>query len=287
MTASPAINALSARSGEVQRRERFPHRFFVVTFLWSWIIWLPLVLGGSHIGPLTPNFVAKANLPFLVLAAFGPAVGAVYSLSTLKGWQAARNYLYSILDLRLGWRVWLLTPVLVGGITCAAWKLPELWGAKHLVIRAFFLSSPLNLLTIAFFAGSQEELGWRGYILDPLELRLGPWLGSLVLGVIWALWHLPLFFIPDSGLGAVPFPAFLLLTTGCSWLFSSLRAASGRRTLSGFYAHAMLNVFGSLFPTSPQVRYWLWATFALVIGLIATAIRADKSSQTVLSNTCC
>ena len=226
---------------KIEARARFPYRFFVVTFLWSWMIWLPQVLSALHVIPAGQELAAKANFPALVLAAFGPAMGALYSLRTLNGKGAVRKYLQGVLDLRIGWKVWIAPIALIGGSTCAAWILPELWGAPHLPIRASLLASPLNLLIIALLAGSQEEVGWRGYILDPLEGRLGPWLGSLLLGVIWALWHLPLFFIPESGLGAIPWPAFLLLTTGYSCFFSWLRAASWKRTFSGIFAHALVN----------------------------------------------
>ena len=129
-------------------------------------------------------------------------------------------------------------------------------------------------------------MGWHGYILDPLEARLGPWLANLVLGVIWAVWHLPLFFIPGSGLGDAPWLAFMLFTTGYSWFFSWIRATSGKRAFSGIYAHGLINVFGSLFPTigpgTPQVRYWLWATFAFAIGFTTMAIRSIKPSPAVV-----
>jgi membrane protease YdiL (CAAX protease family) len=261
----------------MEARAQFPYRFFVITFLWSWMIWLPLVLAALHIIPVGQEFLAKANFPALVLAAFGPALGALYSLVTLNGKTAVREYLLGVLDLRIGWKAWIAPIVLLGTSTCVAWILPELWGTPHLGIRSSLLASPLNLLIIALFAGSQEELGWRGYILDPLEERLRPWLGSLVLGVIWALWHLPLFFVPESGQGATPWGAFLLLTTGYSWFFSWVRHASGKRILSGIYAHALVNIFGSVFPTvgpsTPQVRYWLWAIFAFIIGFVAMAFR--------------
>jgi CAAX protease family protein len=251
------------------------------------MIWLPLVLAALHIIPIGQEFLAKANFPALVLAAFGPAVGALYSLGTLKGKEAVRKYLQGVLELRIGWKVWIAPIILIGGSTCTAWILPELWGAPHLPIRVSLVTSPLNFFIIALFAGSQEELGWRGYILDPLEERLGPSLGSLLLGVIWAFWHLPLFFIPENDLGAIPWPAFLLLTTGYSCFFSWLRAASGKRTFAGIYAHALINLFGSLFPTigpsTPQLRYWLWSTFAFVIGLATMAIRSVKSGQAALS----
>jgi membrane protease YdiL (CAAX protease family) len=266
---------------------RFPYRFFVVTFLWSWMIWLPLVLAGLNVIRVGQEFLAKANMPALILAAFGPAMGALYSLSTLNGKGAVREYLRGVLDLRMGWKVWIAPAVLVGGSTCAAWVLPEFWGATHLGIRFSLLTSPLDLVIVALFAGSQEELGWRGYILDPMEDRLGPWLGSLVLGVIWAVWHLPLFFIPGSGPDAVPWLGFMLLTTGYSWFFSWIREASGKRTFSGIYAHGLINVFGSLFPmidpSAPQVRYWLWSIFAFAIGVAAMAIRSVKSGRAVRS----
>jgi len=260
-------------------QSRFPYRFFVVTFLWSWIIWLPLVLAGFHVIPLGPEFLAKADIPAIILAAFGPGIGALYSLWTLENGRAVRNYLRGVFDLRIGWRAFLAPLILIGGSSCAAWLLPELWGAQHLDFHFFLLASPLNLLIIVFLAGSQEELGWRGYILDPLEERLGPFFGSLALGLIWAAWHLPLFLIPGSGLDAIPPLGFLLLTTGCSWFFSWIRKASGQRMVSGIYAHACVNVSGSLFPIAPQARYWLWVSFAFVIGLVTVSVRSFRHSQ--------
>ena len=253
---------------------RFPYRFFVVTFLWSWTDWLPLVLAGFHLIPVAPEFLARASMPALVLAAFGPGIGALYSLWTLGNGRMVRNYLRGVFDLRIGWSACLAPVILIGGSSCAAWLLPELWGARHLDFHFALLASPLNLLIIALFAGSREELGWRGYILDPLEERLGPFFGSLVLGLIWAAWHLPLF------LDAVPPLSFLLLTTGYSWFFFWIRKVSDQRTFSGIYAHACINVFGSLFPIGDHARYWLWVSFALVIGLMTISISFRRSRPT-------
>ena len=83
-----------------------------------------------------------------------------------------------------------------------------------------------------FFGGGQEELGWRGYILDPLEERLGPWLGNLVLAVVWAVWHVPLFFIPGTSQIFVPFAGFTLVLVGYSYFFAAVRQAAGKRTMS-------------------------------------------------------
>ena len=196
-------------------------------------------------------------------------MGALFSLRTLNGKAAVRKYLRGVLDFRLDWKVWILPVITSGGINFAAWILPELWGVPRLAIHLPSLwVLPFFLLTMAFFAGGQEELGWRGYILDPIEERLGTWLGNLALGVIWAVWHLPLFLIPDGGQTYIPFAGFMLLTTGYSWFFSWVRQASGKRTFSGIYAHGLINAFGSVFPTvemtagARQTRYWIWAGLA-------------------------
>jgi membrane protease YdiL (CAAX protease family) len=267
----------------MEGRRRFPYRFFVVTFLWSWVLCLPLVLAGSGIVSVGRDLLSTITIPILVLAGFGPAVGALYSLSTLDGRGAVCRYLRGLLDLRFGWRVWILPVLVSGGITCAAWILPETWGEPRLGLR---LQSPRSMLfyfvIMLLIGGGQEELGWRGYILDPIEERLGPWLGNAVLGVVWAVWHLPLFLIPGSGQDVTPPVAFVLFTTGLSWFFAWVRQASKKRTSSGLYAHAWVNVFGTVFPTTvmapggSQTRYWIWASLAFVVGLVATAARGAR-----------
>ena len=269
----------------MEAQGRFPYRFFIVTFLWSWMICLPMVLAGFDIIPLRKELLAKVSMPVFILAAFGPALGALYSLRTLNGKGAIRRYLWGVLDFRFGWKVWILPIFVVGGSTCAAWILPELWGAPRLGLRLPSLwVIPRYFLIMVFFGGGQEELGWRGYILDPIEERLGPWLANLVVGVVWAIWHLPLFLLPGTGQAFTPFVGFILLTTGYSWFFSWVRQASGKRTFSGLYVHGLANVFGSVFPTvvmaagKPQARYWIWASLTFAIGLATMAIRSIKSN---------
>jgi len=268
----------------VSMQGRFPFRFFVITFSWSWLTWLPLVLGYYGVGPIGKDTVVAVTMPLtLLVAGFGPAVGAIYSMKTLDGWAPVRRYLRGLLDLRLGWRAYLGAIVMLGGCTCVAWILPETWGEPRL---GAFMDSlpklPIYFLAMVLIGGGQEELGWRGYILDPMEDRLGPLLGSFVLGIIWGIWHLPLFFLPFSGQANTPFAAFIILTIGWSWIFAWIREASGRRTASGPYAHGLANastfVFPTLIPASGvlQTRYWIWVTLIFTMGLLACLDRKRR-----------
>lgn len=108
---------------------------------------------------------------------------------------------------------------------------------------------PPYLILMILLGGGQEELGWRGYILDRLEERLGPWLGNVLLGTIWAVWHAPLILIPGTSQGYVPFAGFALVLIGYSYLFAAIRASAGKRPMAALVAHGWGNAFVPLFPT--------------------------------------
>jgi len=219
---------------------------------------------------------------------FGPAAGTFYCLKTLHGKDAMRQYLRGLLDFRLGWRAWLLPVLVLGGSTWIAWMLPELWGEPRveMLLPSVWLFPPYVLIMI-LLGGGQEELGWRGYISDPLEARLGAWLGNLVLGVIWAFWHLPLFFIPGTSQTFMPFAGFVLLTTGYAWFHAWVRQVSGKRTWAGLMSHGWANAFVPLFPTvvmvagAAQPRYWIWVSLTFVIGLITIALSEARLQRRI------
>ncbi len=267
----------------MEEDRHFPYQFFVVTFAWSWLIWLPLVLAGTGIIPLVKNLPGALSVAWISLGIFGPAAGAFYCLRTSRSKGAVRQYLHGLLDLRFGWLAWLAPPMVLGGTIWLAWILPELWGVPRLkMLLPSVWAFPPYLLLMIFFGGGQEELGWRGYILDPLEERLGPWLGNLVLGVVWAVWHLPLFFIPGSTQIYMPFVGFALLLVGYSYFFAAIRQAAGKRTMAGLVAHGWGNAFVPLFPTivmvegAVQQRYWIWAGLTLLAGVLAMIVRLRK-----------
>ena len=57
---------------------RFTYRFFLITFIWSWILWTPLVLGNLKIIPFSGNLISILIFPAMVLGAFGPLASALF-----------------------------------------------------------------------------------------------------------------------------------------------------------------------------------------------------------------
>ncbi|PKP37326.1 MAG: CPBP family intramembrane metalloprotease [Bacteroidetes bacterium HGW-Bacteroidetes-15] len=263
---------------------RFPLRFFIMTFIWSWILWTPLVLGSLKIIPVPGNLISILTFPAIFLGAFGPFAGALFSLRQEKGKGSARKYLKGFLDFKLGWKGYIIPILIFGGSTFIAWFFPELLGEKRIpmLLPSIWIFIPC-LLFMIFLGGGQEEFGWRGYALPILEHKFGIWFANLILGITWAFWHIPLWFITGTSQTHMNFGGFILLMVGYSFIFSWILRISGNRPFSGIYAHGLSNAFISIMPTliiqknMPQTRFWIWVILTFFIGILITVFREKES----------
>jgi membrane protease YdiL (CAAX protease family) len=193
--------------------------FFILTFAIAWSIWLPL-------GFLVPE------KPLLSLpGAWAPTISAILLIGISEGWSDVRKFLSKLLHWRVevGWYLVTLfgvallayLAIAVGvylGIPAPALSLPN--GLSREMLPALL---PL-IFIINIFAGGPlaEDIGWRGYILPKMREGMTALHASLVIGVLWAIWHLPYFIFPSwrSAVGNIPFIWFVLLTTSWSVLFA-------------------------------------------------------------------
>ena len=106
-------------------------------------------------------------------------------------------------------------------------------------------------LAVSTVTQSGEEIGWRGVALPQLAGRVGLRLGSLALGLIWAVWHLPLFLIPGTDLNGQPFVPFLLGVTALSVPMALLYVRTGGSLLLVMLMHASVNNTAQLVPSMP------------------------------------
>ena len=137
------------------------------------------------------------------------------------------------------------------------------------------VSAALGLVFFVFWFGPlPEEIGWRGFSLDRLQARRTALQASLVLGAIWALWHVPLFLIPGT------FQAGLRLGSPRSWIFlASLVPLSilitwvynntERSTLSAVLVHFSGNLSGALLSKTDRVAALELVFLSLAAALVA------------------
>jgi len=85
---------------------RFSLRFFLMTFIWSWILWTPLVLCSYKIITVSDRLLSFLTFPVIMLGAFGPLAGALFVLHQEKGKGFIKKYLQSFLDFNLGWKAY-------------------------------------------------------------------------------------------------------------------------------------------------------------------------------------
>ena len=249
--------------------------FFIITFAWMWLLNAPRVMASYGIITLPP--VLSTLLGYT--AVFGPGIAAFILTRIQSGKQEAKSLW------NRGWtakfpKKWLipalfLMPVM-GMITVLILRLfnqPVAW--EYGLPPAMIV--PIGLL-IWLLGALPEEYGWRGYALPRLLEKYSLLVASLVLGLIWGLWHLPLHFISGTTQFVIPVWEYILQTVLLSviytWLF---RGTKGSILIAGIF-HAIGNLTGAVFP------YWTteagrWISFGLLLVPAALIAFRMKTSE--------
>jgi membrane protease YdiL (CAAX protease family) len=249
--------------------------FFAAAFALTWVCQSPGVLALRH--GVQPG---SGVMLLMAIGSAGPSLVAI-ALSALRGGRAGvRALLRSPASPPLGLlAVALLFPIATHLIGSAALMLAGQYSATHL------LYPPLRpeQIAIAVVAPLGEEYGWRGYALPRLQASLTPVSASLLLGVVWALWHVPTLFMP----GATPsdlwmyLPAYLASSIIYTWLYNAgggsvlgpLLAHLGIHLDNVFRAAALGDGLAPLYSTSA-------ALIAMALGLVATGrMRAPSKAS--------
>jgi uncharacterized protein len=160
--------------------------FLVLTFALSWGTWGWVILTGNDAASLR------------IAGTFGPTVAALL-VTGAAGPAALRHLLRGFTRWRAPSGVWAFSLVSTAAVALAALGIDTaLGGAPHWPNGDAFLLAPVIFLWVLLFSVAGEETGWRGYLLPRLLDRTGPVRASLALGLVWALWHLPLWAMPGD-----------------------------------------------------------------------------------------
>jgi len=251
--------------------------FFPLAFVLSWYSFVLYHLG-------VPRATGGIN-------PLGPAVAAVITAAVFDRGRGVKELLGRYLRWRVGWRPYLFALFVPVAISAGAATINVLMGART-PGRAQLAAWPQILpafIFIFFFIGLGEETGWRGYALPQLQRVHSPVTASLILGVIWAAWHVPLMgreFAPP----VVPFFVVSVLAGSVvsAWLFNR----TGGSLLPQPAFHAAVNSFGAgyvfpMFAGPDLIRLWwiyvaLWTFLAigLVVGSASMRAPAESASST-------
>jgi uncharacterized protein len=220
--------------------------FLVLTFAVPWSVWLA---AAALAAPDHTGFFGFRGPVFLV-GVFAPALVALALTAHAEGRAGVMR-----LVARVGrWEVGLRWYVLAVSFMAATKLLAAL--IHRVVTGAWppFGDTPVILMLggilVSTWVQAGEELGWRGYALPRLARRLGLGGASVVLGVIWALWHLPLFFLRGSGSDGQSFPVYLLHVTALSVVMAWLYWKTDASLLLVMLMHASVNNTTGIVPAA-------------------------------------
>lgn len=250
-----------------------PWVFFGVTYAITWSFLLLAIA-------FDVNFQSVEGVVLQLLALLGPGaagIAFVYLVYDERGrtdfWtrithpqRVGIRWLIVILSVPLG------VTVLAGVVGLLLGGSGPAWGEGV----SQFGANPLAILPALFFATLPpilEELGWRGYALDRLQLQWSALSASVILGVVWSLWHLPLFFIEGSyqhdavGFATTGFWLFMTGIVALSAAFTWVYNNTERSILGIVVFHGWVN-FTAEVVVVPDVPYYaLW--FVLAGAIVA------------------
>jgi len=203
-----------------------------------------------------------------------------------------RDFWRRIIDFRrisFGWYavIFLYAPVKSG----LAALVDVLLGGRGIEPEALtrLAEQPLLIMPTLFFwllfGPVPEEPGWRGYALDGLQVRWGALWASLILGVVWSVWHLPLFFIEGTwqaeavGLGTQRFWLYVLAIVVESVLYTWIYNSTNGSTLAAILFHFVGNAFGELLALSVRAE-----TYSFVLAVVAVTLVIVICGPRALSN---
>ena len=147
-------------------------------------------------------------------------------------------------------------------------KLSDTLVPAEVTLPIYILIVPY-LIMMLLIGGGQEEFGWRGFAQDPLQSTFGVIKGSMILGLIWGLWHAPLWLIVDEGHSYYPLIAYIIFTTSWSVVIGIVYNISGKKVVIPWITPAVGNLSVPLFPVLfledvPQPWYWVWVLLNLI-----------------------
>lgn len=243
--------------------------FFATTYALTWLVFAPILLSGK------PLFSLPLGLNALF---FGATIAPSLVACAIAAIQSGRRGLLALLGQATIWRF---------GVRCyaTALLLPAVLDAIALAVSMLMGGAPRSLQLVFQvqlvipFAALGEEFGWRGYALPRLQKMYRPLPAALILGLVWACWHLPYFVVAGNYLS----PAFLYFIPFASeivassvlivWIYNS----TGRSLLATILYHAALNIAVAIPQGNGLLGLWVstlvFALCALIVALVSPVFR--------------
>lgn len=264
-----------------------PWVFFVIAFGITWAFWIPAIFLGL-------TFDSALGLVFLLLGLTGPGIAGVGLMYLLYEEESRTDFWDRVTNPRRIGRRWYLAVFLYPPVTFAvAAGVDILLGGRGYFLGGWvpqLTSNPAAFLPTLLFASLPpilEELGWRGYALDQLQRTRSALAAGLILGVMWAVWHLPLFLIGGTnqhdvvGFLTLRFWLFMVGVVALSVAFTWIHNGTGGTILASIMLHSWTNF--TLQTVEGTLRTDIFF-YAVVLWLFVVLVTVLRGADTLTKN---
>ncbi|MCL4250064.1 MAG: CPBP family intramembrane metalloprotease [Anaerolineae bacterium] len=256
--------------------------FFVIAYVIVWVFSIPSIAISQ--GWLDPAYSGLRAIN--IISNFSPAIAAIVVTAVVQGRSGVRALLSRLRSsgIPIYWyAAAVLLPLVINLVgQLAAYLISGT--SPHLPGMSWYLF-PVYFAGIFVIVGLAEEIGWRGFALPNLQHQHTALVSSVILGVLWGLWHLPTWWIPGTVQHDLSLPVYVAGTVGftiiLTWLFNSSEGAlvlpvlmhTATNTISGFLP----------VPTPNGLPIQNIVTWGVALILIAVAGAAHLSKRRVES----
>ncbi|MFK4292691.1 MULTISPECIES: CPBP family intramembrane glutamic endopeptidase [unclassified Bacillus (in: firmicutes)] len=217
-------------------------RYVIRTFIFTWILW------GLLISLIKLNITTFGTPLAMILFVFGGIMPSIIAISLKKKYgskEEFRVFIKNIVNPR-HYFVWYVLIVVLAFISC---YLPTIFGGATMQkpLYVALLSFPIMII-----GGGLEEIGWRGFLQPALQKRFSAFFSTVIVSVIWAIWHWPLWFIPGTNQTQRDFIAFIITTIAVSFLLTTIINTT-KSIFMCLIFHALLNSFWTVYVPNDKV----------------------------------
>lgn len=255
--------------------------FLILTYALMLLTWGIMAVFQMHAVAATDTGAPPSALGMVLflLGGFSPTIAGAIMAWRAQGRDGLRDLWKHFIQFKLGgaWYLAILgLPLLVRILQAVVFAL-----RGGTFVEPPFVAQPLNLIGLTvmmfLFGPFSEEFGWRGFALDRLLTRWNALISSLILGLLWAFWHLPLFFIPGTGqqqMGSpIPmFTGFAVEVVAMSVLLTWLYVNTARSIWGAILFHMLLNYTSNLVLMVTGGTMGLAVHLTGTVGLVALAV---------------
>ncbi|MCA9347536.1 CPBP family intramembrane metalloprotease [Candidatus Saccharibacteria bacterium] len=237
--------------------------FFILVFLLPWLVWATTIA--------QQHSVISWHIPQTLAFWLGITIAVYLAAFISGGKRAVKDLLSRIVRVKVQFKWYVIALFLAPVIAVVTMGIFKLFGGEIVVGKDIATASlPFVFLIELWLFLITEETAWRGFALPRLQSKYTPLKASIILGAIWALWHIPLFLIADSFQSSIPYIGFFISTIATTitmtWLFNNTRGSVFLAAIFHASTDVAIGYLGVM--SGSRGLFWLFVALQVLVAVL-------------------